>query len=127
LDRSLGRLKVPALLREASLRLTTLSEYYGVPADERVSDQEWLELAGQRGWVVFMKDNRIRYNRAEREAVRTYGVRASCLSSQSLTAEEMSARFLGNLARITLACQDAGPFIYAVHKNRIEKLDLGTD
>lgn len=81
LDRSLGRLKVPALLREAGLRLTTLSEFYGVPADERVSDKEWLELAGQRGWVVFMKDNRIRYNRAEREAVRTYGVQAFCLSS----------------------------------------------
>ena len=64
-DRSLGRIRVPNLLREAGLRLVTLSEHYGIPADETVRDEEWLELAGKRGWVVFMKDSRIRYNRTE--------------------------------------------------------------
>lgn len=51
LDRSLGRIVVPSLLRAAGLRLTTLAEYYGIPADEAVSDEEWLRLAGARGWV----------------------------------------------------------------------------
>jgi hypothetical protein len=46
LDRSLGRIKVPALLRAAGLRLKTLSERYGIPADEAIADQDWLELAG---------------------------------------------------------------------------------
>ncbi len=36
LDRSLGRIAVPAVLRAAGLRLTTLAEHYGVPADEQV-------------------------------------------------------------------------------------------
>lgn len=58
LDRSLGRIKVPALLRGAGLRLTTLSEHYGVPEDEGVADEDWLELAGSNGWVVFMKTPR---------------------------------------------------------------------
>jgi PIN like domain len=49
LDRSLGRIKVPRLLREAGLRLVTLAEHYGVPADEIVADEEWLELAGNSG------------------------------------------------------------------------------
>ncbi len=40
LDRSLGGIKVPGLLRDAGLRLVTLSEHYGVPADERVADTE---------------------------------------------------------------------------------------
>ena len=31
LDRSLGRIKVPRLLREAGLNLVTLAEHYGVP------------------------------------------------------------------------------------------------
>jgi hypothetical protein len=75
--------------------------------------------------VVFMKDIRIRYNRAEREAVKTHQVRCFCLSSQSLDGEEMAARFLRNLTRITLACQESGPFIYAVHKDRIERLPVG--
>src|SRR5258706_9122750 len=56
LDRSLGRIKVPRLLREAGLRLVTLAEHYGVPADEKVADEDWLELAGKSRWAVFMKD-----------------------------------------------------------------------
>ncbi len=46
LDRSLGRIRVPQLLRSAGLRLVTLAEHYGVPAAEAVSDETWLELAG---------------------------------------------------------------------------------
>ena len=38
IDRSLGRIQVPGLLRAAGLRLTTLAERYGVPVDETVSD-----------------------------------------------------------------------------------------
>lgn len=127
LDRSLGRVKVPMLLRAAGLRLTTLSEHYGIPADESVPDEQWLELAGASEWAVFMKDTRIRYNRAEREAVEAHRVRCFCLSNQNLTGEEMATRFLDNLARITAACGQPGPCIYAVHKNRIERLQVGTD
>lgn len=125
LDRSLGRIKVPRLLRAAGLRLVTLSEHYGIPADEGVADDEWLALAGTRGWVVFMKDTRIRYNRAEREAVKAQSVRCFCLANQSLAGDEMAARFLDNLAAIERACEDPGPFIYAVHQTRIEKLPIG--
>lgn len=125
LDRSLGRVKVPRLLREHGLRLVTLAEHYGIPADETIADEEWLELAGQRGWVVFMKDTRVRYNRAEREAVKAHAVRCFCLSSQSLPADEMAARFLDNLDAIESACDEAGPFIYAVHTTRIERLPIG--
>lgn len=127
LDRSLGRIKVPGLLRAAGLRVITLAEHYGIPADEDVADEEWLELAGANGWAVFMKDARIRYKRAEREAVRAFGVRCFCLSSQQLTADQMAARFLGSLDAIAEACADDGPFIYSVHSNRIVRLALGGD
>lgn len=69
LDRSLGRIKVPRLLRDAGLNPVTLAEHYGIPADESVPDEDWLQLSGERGWAVFMKDTRIRYNPAERAAV----------------------------------------------------------
>jgi PIN like domain len=77
LDRSLGRIKVPQLLRAAGLRLTSLAEHYGIPADESVADHDWLQLAGRRGWVVFMKDTRLRYNRPERQAVKAMVFAAS--------------------------------------------------
>jgi hypothetical protein len=34
IDRSLGRIQVPQLLRDAGLRLVTLAERYGIPNDE---------------------------------------------------------------------------------------------
>jgi hypothetical protein len=65
-DRSLGRIRVPTLLRAAGLRLVTLAERYGIPNDETVRDIEWLAEAGRRGEAVFMKDDWVRYNGAER-------------------------------------------------------------
>jgi PIN like domain len=126
LDRSLGRIKVPLLLRAAGLRLTTLAEHYGIPADESVADDNWLRLAGSRDWVVFMKDTRVRYNRPERQAVKAHGVRCFCLANQNLTGDEMAGRFLNNLDAIVRACNEPGPFIYAVHQTRIEKLPIAT-
>ena len=48
LDRSLGRIKVPESLRAAGLRLVTLAEHYGIPADEEIADEVWLKLASCR-------------------------------------------------------------------------------
>lgn len=122
LDRSLGRIKVPGLLRDFGLRLTTLAEYFGTPADESIPDVQWLELAGTRQWVVFMKDARIRYNRAEREAMEDFQVRCFSLSNRNLPAVEMANRFIRNLPRPATACAFPGPFIYSVHKDRIERI-----
>ena len=49
IDRSLGRIQVPGLLRAAGLRLNTLAERYGVPADETVSDVTWLREPANAG------------------------------------------------------------------------------
>lgn len=125
LDRSLGRIAVPERLRVAGLRLVTLAEQYGIPADETIRDEDWLALAGTRGWVVLMKDTRIRYRTAERAAVIRHRVRCFCLSSQNLTGDEMADRFLHQIDAMARVCsQDAGPFIYAVHQNRIERLAI---
>ena len=124
-DRSLGRIRVPNLLRAAGLRLTTLSEHYGVPDDAHVSDEEWLELAGSRGWAVLMKDKRIRYRRHERAAVERHRVRCFCLASRNIPAQEMADRFLRCLPAITEACREPGPFIYMVYRDRIRRIELG--
>ncbi|MDP8954303.1 MAG: hypothetical protein M3N37_05190, partial [Actinomycetota bacterium] len=56
LDRSLGRVTVPRLLRDEGLRLVSLAERYGVPQDESISDERWLREAGERSEAVLMKD-----------------------------------------------------------------------
>jgi len=123
-DRSLGRIIVPQVLREAGLNLVTLAERYGIPDDEKIPDERWLADAGRSGEIVLMKDSRVRYNAAEKAAVIEHKVRCFCLTRGNLTGLEMARRFLSNLPRIELVCQQSGPFIYAVHENRIEKLDL---
>ncbi len=90
-----------------------------------MSDEEWLRLAGARGWVVFMKDAPVRYNVAERETVKAHRARCFCLSNQSLSGEAMAKRFLENLDAIVAACVAEGPFIYSVHQRRIEALTIG--
>lgn len=125
LDRSLGRRQVPERLRARGLRLITLAEQYGIPADEDVEDVEWLELVGTRGWAALLKDTEIRRRPSEKQALIDHGVRAFCLSGGNLTAEEMSERHLRALSAMTQACiDDDGPFIFAVHADRIVRLDL---
>lgn len=119
LDRSLGRIEVPRLLRAEGLRLVTLAEHYGMPRDETVEDVDWLRLAGTQGLAVFMKDEAIRRNPRERAVVRAFAVRCFCLTRQGLTAPEMARCFIDNLDAITRACCSPGPFIFAVEKTRI--------
>lgn len=126
LDRSLGRRQVPELLRAAGLRLYTLAEVYGVPADESIADTEWLAHAGQQGWVVLMKDDRIRYRPAERAAVLDHHVRAFCLSSGNLRAADMAQRYLDILDELTAACRQPGPFLYAVSQTGLRHVALDT-
>ena len=69
-----------------------------------------------------MEDTKVRYNPAERQAIREHRVR--CLSSQGLTADQMASRFLDHLGSIVVACEEVGPFLYTVHQNRIERPPL---
>ncbi|MGH3940296.1 MAG: hypothetical protein ACRDTG_17020 [Pseudonocardiaceae bacterium] len=124
LDRSLGRRQVPDLLRAAGLRLHTLAEVYGIPADENVEDVDWLTRAGQEGWVVLMKDERIRYRAVERVAVITHNVQAFCLTSGNLRAAAMAHQYLAVLHGIAEVCRQPGPFLYAVSSTGLRRVDL---
>lgn len=124
LDRSLGRIQVPDLLRAHGLRLVTLAEVYGFPADEEIDDITWLADAGRHGWAVLMKDARIRRRSAEQRALIDHRVRAFCLAAGSLRSAEMAERFVTNLGAMAAACSYPGPFIYAVHATRIVRLPV---
>jgi len=124
IDRSLGRIKVPTILRAEGLRLITLAERYGIPDDESVTDVQWLTDAGQNGEVVFMKDERIRYNEAEKAAVKRFFVKCFCLSRGGLKAAEMADYFRSNLPAIVRACEVEGPLIAIVYRDSIWRVAL---
>jgi hypothetical protein len=122
LDRSLGRVVVPGLLREAGWDLVTLAEHYGVPEDERVADPEWIREAALRGWPILMKDKRIRYRRAEIDTVIQYRARCFVITKGDLPSVEMVGRFLAARQAIFEAAAQDGPYIYAVQSDRIDRL-----
>ena len=124
IDRSLGQKQVPALLRDAGWKLRTLAEVYGVPNDETINDPAWLRLAGEQGWAVLMKDEKVRYRAAELHALIAGDVRTFCLTSGNLPAEEMARCLLRHQAQIWKACADQGPFVYAVSVREIRRIDL---
>jgi hypothetical protein len=96
-DRSLGAVQVPTLLRQAGFVLTTMREHYGEAQAQQVTDVEWIALTAQRGWIGFHKDAEIRRNEVERRAVLDTGARMFCVPRADITAADVAARFIRNL------------------------------
>lgn len=95
-----------------------------MPRDETIQDPDWLELAGEQGWAVLMKDDRIRYRKAELVALIAGNVRAFCLTGGNLRADEMAARFLRHQAQIWKACSEPGPLVFAVSVREVRRIDV---
>lgn len=119
-DRSLGSEIVPAALRGAGLTVHVLVDVY--PGHEDVDDETWIAEATANGWVLLTKDKAIRRNRAERDAVARTGARMFCIPSANLTAAEMAERLIHNQHRIIQHARKPGPYIYAVHSDRLERV-----
>jgi hypothetical protein len=123
-DRSLGRIEVPRLLRAGGIELVTLAEHYGRPADETVDDPTWITEASANDWVLFMKDARIRRRPAEKQAIVEGRARCFCLSDGNLPFAAMAERYLRNWSAIVEASQETGPYLYSVRAREIVRLRL---
>ncbi len=122
IDRSLGRHLVPNALRAAGATVHTMADVYGERIGQGLADEEWLRDAGDRGWVVLMKDARVRRRPAELEALAAHGVRAFCLTNANLRGTEQAERLVGNLSRIARIAATPGPFIYGVYADSVIRL-----
>jgi len=121
-DRSLGAVQVPALLRAAGLSIVTMREHYGEESAQSVTDEDWIRLTADMGWFGFNKDDAIRRNAVERDTVMATGARLFCVPSANVTAQLVAARFVGNMGAIAAAAMSEGPYIYAVYTSTIRRL-----
>jgi hypothetical protein len=96
IDRSLGRKKVPEALRAAGVEIRVHDELF----PQGTEDVVWLREAGVNRWIVITRDDRIRYNQLEKQAVIAARVRFFSITSSSLTGEEAAALMLAALGRI---------------------------
>jgi hypothetical protein len=111
-------------LRAGGIRLVTLAEHYGQPTDQDVEDVTWISDAAMRGWILFMKDARIKHRPAERQAVLDSGARCFCLSDGNILATTMADRYLINWEAIVDTSGQPGPFVYSVRASGIVRLNI---
>jgi hypothetical protein len=65
----------------------------------------WLTEAGAQRWVVITRDDRIRYNQLEKQAVLAARVRFFSITSSSLTGDEAAELILSAVRAITRLCR----------------------
>ena len=122
IDRSLGRVAVPAALRKAGWDVVTLAEHYGMPRDEEVADTELIADAASRNWPILMKDKRIRQPQCGDRRRRTHKAKCFVITRGDLTSADMVRRFTTNKQAIFRAATLPGPYIYSVQQDRLDRL-----
>jgi len=108
---------VPEALRAAGLDLRVHDELF----PQATQDVVWLTEAGAQRWVVITRDDRIRYNQLEKQAVLAAKLRFFSITSSSLTGHEAAALILSALRQISRLCRQ--------HSTRgfIAKISRGPD
>jgi hypothetical protein len=96
IDRSLGAQVVAEALRAAGEQVEVHDDHFARDA----SDETWLGEVGAKGWVVLSKDDRIRRNPVEREALIAAGIAAFFLGRSDLRGEQMAAALTAALPAI---------------------------
>jgi PIN domain-containing protein len=81
-------------------------------------DRVWLRAVAQHGWVIFTKDQRLRYRPLEIAALRSSRARVFVLVAGSLRGSEIAAAFVAALPRICrILRKHAGPFVARITKD----------
>lgn len=93
--------------------------YPGHPAcpeiPHRAEDRTWLPVVGRAGWIVIMRDKKIRTRPGERQALMANGVRAFCLTSSGNSSSwEIASLLMRWWHRIEERANAPGPYIYSV-------------
>lgn len=111
-------------------RLATMNvtaRYPGEAFPFGTRDEVWLSACGQRGWIVLMRDQRIRYRVLERATLIRAGVGAFVLTAGQATAMDTAdaiERLVPTFARI--AARVPRPFLFSFGlRGRPTRVQLG--
>lgn len=98
-----------------------MSEVYP-EAEQLVADVDWIPQVAARGWIILMKDDKVRMKPAEQQAVIGANAKAFVVTNAQLPGAELAARFVDNRYRIIQASRRPGPFIYGVYADHLKRL-----
>lgn len=110
-DRDLG-LRFPDILSGAGLTVERHRDHFAPDAP----DEEWLEVAGRRGWVALTHNSRIRYTPNQKQAVLTHNVRLLVIIGHA-PYPDLAHSFVATRVRIeAFLHQHTPPFIAKVYR-----------
>jgi predicted nuclease of predicted toxin-antitoxin system len=116
IDRSLGVEPLRSILLRAGLRVETHDDHF--KRDEE--DQVWLAEVSARSWIIFTKDQRLRYRPLEISALRASRARVFVLIAGNLKGSEIAVTLEAALPRIQrILTSRAGPFIARISKDAL--------
>jgi hypothetical protein len=92
---------VPDALRAAGVEVRVHDELF----PQATQDVTWLREAGAQRWVVLTRDDRIRYNQLEKQAVLAAKLRFFSITSSSVTGDEAAAMLVSALRSIARLCR----------------------
>lgn len=86
-------------------------------------DVEWLPIAGRNGWIVVMRDKKIRVRHHEREALLEAGVRAFCFTGGGNYSKwQLLDLFVRQVDAMTRVAAEPGPYICSVTQAGVRRL-----
>ena len=110
-DESVGAKIVPEALRELGAQVYTVALEFG----QGVPDEQWLQEAGSRGWIVVTRDRMIRKRPNELSALREAGVRAFALTAGAQTGSAAADLLRLRARKIRNYCRsEAAPFLVTI-------------
>lgn len=88
-DICLGSHKLPEELKSLGVRIERHVDHFARDCE----DGKWLEVVGQRGWIILTKDEKILRRPAERAALEHAGAHAMFFGRQDATGDELIEAF----------------------------------
>ena len=113
LDRNLGRHIVADRLRSEGMKVEIHDDH--LPPD--APDEEWIALAGRRGWVAVTKDKNVRYRAAELASIRRHSARVVVVRTKNATGQDIADLLVAGRRRIArFAERTPAPFVAGIAK-----------
>ena len=105
LDRNLGRHIVADHLRSEGMKVEIHDDH--LPPD--APDEDWIALAGRKGWVAVTKDKNVRYRAAELASIRNHSARLLVVRTKNATGPDIAALLVAGRRRIARFAESTPP------------------
>ena len=81
-------------------------------------DEDWIALAGRKGWVALTKDKNIRYRAAELDSVRRHKARIIVIRATGATGSDIAELLVRGRRRIArFAARTAAPYVAGINSS----------